>query len=98
MADQKRNGRWVIDWQDRSRDPDRRILVSRDTVAEVRELIRDILSDQTWAGSAADATQSAYSAFIEEESGDDTDEKFLALWTGITFECAEGVLHVVRER
>ena len=31
---------------------------------------------------------------VIEELGDDTDNKFLGLWSGVTFQCDDGVLHV----
>jgi hypothetical protein len=92
MSSKTLTGRWVIEWRDR--DPYSRLLVTRDTVDEVRELVRDILSDQTWTGSSdeGEAGQPAYEAFLNEEFGDDSDDQFLDLWSGVTFECDDGVL------
>jgi len=43
-----RSRRWILDWQDRSRDPNRRILVTADTIDEVRQYIEELLAVHTW--------------------------------------------------
>ena len=90
--------RWILDWQDRSGDADRRILVSLDSIEEVRERIKIILDDQTWTPPNSDAEVNALQAFQDEALDLTQDSELLGLWEGVDFECDDGSLHVERER
>jgi hypothetical protein len=97
------NGRWILEWNDRSRDPDRRVLISADGIRETRDAIRRLLTGATWTPADADdlggaLTEPALDAFLREELGDSTDETLSKLWGGITFECDDGVFRIQRER
>lgn len=101
--EEKTMTRWIIDWQDKSSDPDRRVLISVDNVEEVRTSIQRMLTSSTWTPDAAVGLQDpdslpAYEAFVQEVMDLNDDREILGLWSAVTFECDDGTLLVVRER
>lgn len=96
-------GRWILDWQDRSRDPDRRVRITADSVDEVREAIGRLLNGETWTPPDAEEFKGpdalpAFQAFQTEVMDLADDKRILGLWSAVNFECDDGVLEVVRER
>ncbi|HEX3147296.1 MAG TPA: hypothetical protein VHR66_04390 [Gemmataceae bacterium] len=96
-------GRWILDWQDRSRDPDRRVRIAADSIDEVREAIERLLTGSTWTPPDAEefAGPDALPAFqvFKNELMDIADDKqIFDLWSGVNFECDDGALEIIRER
>jgi hypothetical protein len=96
-------GRWILDWQDRSRDPNRRFLISADSVDEVRDAVARLLANETWTPPDADEFKGpdalpASQAFRDEVLDLSNDANILGLWSVVRFECDDGVLELVRER
>jgi hypothetical protein len=100
-------GRWINHWKDESGDADRDILISADSVEELKEGLRRVLGNKTYTPDIPDdlkvegeddEPQPAYEAFLDNEFGPDVDADILKLWCGVTFQCDDGRLHVVRER
>lgn len=96
--------RWILDWQDRSGDPARRALVSVDSVEEFRERVRKTLDGETCTPEEAEEFRGpdavpAIEAFQQEVVDLMNDADILStLWSGVTLECDNGFLHVVREK
>jgi hypothetical protein len=95
--------RWILDWQDRSRDPARRVLLTADSLAEVRAGIIRLLSDETWTPPDAEEFKGpdalpAIDAFQRELFDLSDDAALINLWSGLTFTCDDGEFHIVRER
>ena len=95
--------RWILDWQDRSRDPARWVRISADSVDEVRAAVERLLAGATWT--PPDATEfkgpdslPASRAFRDEVLDLSDDASVLGLWSVVRFECDDGVLELVRER
>jgi hypothetical protein len=103
MAQIQATQRWILEWEDRSGDPDRRVLISSDSVQEVRDDIRRILEGEEWTPPDADEiggplTEPAFDAFVREEFDFDSDDAILDLWSAVSFECDDGVFSIIRER
>ena len=96
-------GRWILDWQDRSRDPDRRVLISADSIEEVRAGVARLLKSSTWTPPEAEEFKGpdavpALQAFNDEVMDLNDDAQIFGLWSILRFECDDGVLELVRER
>ncbi len=96
-------GRWILDWQDQSRDPERRVLIIADSVDEVRNAIERLLTGETWTPLDADEFRGpnslpAFQAFKDEVMDLADDVQILGLRSAVSFECDDGVLELVRER
>ena len=96
-------GRWILDWQDQSRDPDRRVRITADSVEEVRGAIERLLTGETWTPPDAKEFRGsdslpALQAFRNEVINLADDEQILGLWSAVSFECDDGIFEVVRER
>jgi hypothetical protein len=97
------SGRWVLDWQDQSRDPDHRIVVSADSVDEFRERVRHLLEGYTSTPDDAEDFKGldalpAIDVFQEDLIDLADDAEILGLWSGVSFECDDGLFYAVRER
>jgi hypothetical protein len=95
--------RWVLDWQDQNRDADRRVTLTADSPSEAREAVERLLTGATWTPEGAEEFQgpdarAALEAFRDEVMDLSDDDQLNRLWTGVTFECDDGTLFIVRER
>jgi hypothetical protein len=98
------SGRWLLEWKDDSRDPDRLIWESADSVEETRAAIESVLGGVTWTPEDAeelggDDTEPAYGALVREEFDGNIVKGLSDLrHDRISFRCDNGTLTIVRER